>query len=50
MSDKEEWEDEEFPDDYPFDEDGEFLLDDLLEEWDDIDDIDDYQYVEGERN
>lgn len=49
MNDKEKWEDiEEIPEDWPFDENGDWIEAEILDDWDDIDEIDDYKYVEGE--
>ncbi len=46
---REEWEDEldEEPDeDWPFDEEGEWIEAELLDGWKNIDEIDDFKYVE----
>ena len=54
MSEHDTWEDEggslpeEIDEDWPFDENGDWIETELLDDWDNIDEIDDYKYVEGE--
>lgn len=48
MSDHDTWEDEggSIEEDWPYDEDGDWIEEDLIEGWDEIDDVDDYRHVD----